>query len=181
MIDYFEFVQNLVEQGKTTGDNQSEDMLGYTKMSLQRMKRWNKVGQLIPEMEAKIATITAPQKWILITEAWCGDAAHAFMFIQKIADSNENITFDWKLRDENLELIDKYLTNGGRSIPKLIALNENDKEIFSWGPRPKHIQERYLKLRAEEVPYSEISIELQKLYNTDKGASMQKELLELFN
>lgn len=180
MSDYFEFVKELVENGKTTGTNQSEDMLGYTKMSLQRMKRWNKVGKLLPEMEAKLATIQTAQKWTLITEAWCGDAAHAFMFIKKMADSNENISFDWKLRDENLELIDQYLTNGGRSIPKLIAVDGAGKEIFNWGPRPKHIQETYLKLRTDGVPYSEISIELQKLYNADKGVSMQREILDLF-
>ena len=181
MSDYFEFVKDLVDQEKTSGPNQSEDMVGYTKMSLQRMKRWNKVGILLPEMEAKLAQIDAPQKWILITEAWCGDAAHAFMFIQKMAESNQHITFEWKLRDENLELIDQYLTNGGRSIPKLIAFDKDGKELYNWGPRPKHIQETYLMLREAGVPYSEISIELQKLYNADKGVSMQKELLELMS
>ncbi|MEO9532097.1 MAG: thioredoxin family protein [Crocinitomicaceae bacterium] len=179
MSDYFEFVQELVAEGKTTGPNQSEDMVGYTKMSLQRMKRWNKVGVLLPEIEQKLSEITSPQNWTLITEAWCGDAAHAFMFIKKMADSNAHINFDWKLRDENLELMDQYLTNGGRSIPKLIAFDAEGNELFNWGPRPKHIQETYLKLRETGVPYSEISIELQKLYNADKGVSMQKELLEL--
>lgn len=181
MLDYFEFVKDLVAHEKTSGENQNDDMVGYTKMSLQRMKRWHKVGTLEPEMEAKLAQIDAPQKWILITEAWCGDAAHAFMFIQKMADSNQNIAFEWKLRDENLDLIDKYLTNGGRSIPKLIAFDKDGAELFNWGPRPKHIQETYLQLKNDGVPYSEISIELQKLYNADKGVSMQREILQLMS
>ena len=84
-----------------------------------------------------------------------------------------------KLRDENLELIDRYLTNGGRSIPKLIAFDEYGNELFNWGPRPKHIQEALNKMRADNLPFNEILIESQKLYNEDKGESMQREILEL--
>ncbi|OIQ37175.1 MAG: hypothetical protein BM555_01390 [Crocinitomix sp. MedPE-SWsnd] len=179
MSDYLEFVKDLVEQGKTTGTNQSEAMIGYTKMSLQRMKRWNKTSKLLPEMENRLSAINSSQKWILITEAWCGDAAHAYPFIKMMADKSDQISFEWKLRDENLELIDQYLTNGGRSIPKLIAFDEKGEELYNWGPRPAHIQEVYLKMRADETPYSEISIELQKMYNADKGETMQKEILNL--
>jgi len=179
MSDYLEFVKDLVEQGKTTGPNQSEAMLDYTKMSLQRMKRWNKTGKLLPEMESAISKIDKPQKWVLITEAWCGDAAHAYQFIKKMAEFNENISFEWKLRDENLELIDQYLTNGGRSIPKLITFDEKGDELYNWGPRPAYIQEAYLKMKSDGLPFEESSVELQKMYNADKGETMQREILEL--
>ena len=87
------------------------------------------------------------------------------------------ISFEWKWRDENLELMDQFLTNGGRSIPKLIVYNEKDEVLFDWGPRPQTIQTAYLKMKAENKPYEEISIELQKMYNADKGVSSQSEIL----
>lgn len=179
MTNYFDFVTQLVEEGKTTGANQSEAMIHYTQMSQQRMKRWLKTGKLLPDLEQKLSEIKEAQTWIIITEAWCGDAAHAFMFIQKMADCNEHIALEWKLRDEHPELIDKHLTNRGRAIPKLIVYNQAGEELYSWGPRPKHIQIVYWQLKNSGAPFSEITEELQKLYNVDKGVSMQKEILEL--
>lgn len=177
--DYYTYVQELAVQQKTTGTEQTEANINYTLLSARRMKRWKKVGELLPEMKSAISAISTPQKWIVLTESWCGDAAHAYMFIQKMAALSDYIDLEWKLRDENLELMDQYLTNGGRSIPKLIAFDEKGDELFQWGPRPKHIQETYLRLKEEGIPYNEITIELQKMYNADKGVSMQKELLDL--
>lgn len=179
MTDYYQFVQDLAEQNKTTGENQSESMIHYTQMNAKRMKRWKKTANIQPEIEDKIKAIAAPQKWTVLTEAWCGDAAHSFMFIQKMADLNDNISFEWKLRDENLDLMDQHLTNGGRSIPKVIVQDENGNDLFNWGPRPVHIQEAYLKMKEDGLDYSDISIELQKMYNSDKGISLQEEFAEL--
>lgn len=177
--DYYTFVQELAEKNQTTGENQTESYINYTKLSASRMKRWKKIGKVLPEMELAIKKIQKKQNWLVLTESWCGDAAHAFMFIQKMADLNEHIHLDWKLRDENLELMDRYLTNGGRSIPKLIAFDEHGNELFNWGPRPQHIQESLNKMRADNLPFDQILIESQKLYNEDKGESMQREILEL--
>ena len=59
--------------------------------------------------------------WLIITEGWCGDAAQCIPTIEKIAAESKNIETHYVLRDENLDLIDEYLTNNARSIPKLIA------------------------------------------------------------
>ena len=58
--------------------------------------------------------------WLILTEAWCGDAAQNIPTIEKIARENDRIKTLYLLRDENLELMDKYLTGGARAIPKLI-------------------------------------------------------------
>lgn len=179
MTDYLDFVDKLVASGKTTGENQSESMIHYTEMSLSRMKRWDKTGKLLQEIEEYLDSIHEKQDWIVITEAWCGDAAHAFMFIEKMADRNPLINLEWKLRDENLDLMDDNLTNGSRAIPKLIAFDRDQNKLWSWGPRPKFIQERYWELRNANTDYNEIMIELQGMYNKDKGATMQNEILVL--
>lgn len=178
-MKYFDYVQSLAESGKTSGQNQSEKYIEYTQLAYRRMKRWNKVGQLIPEIVDSINNIRETQHWIVLTESWCGDAAHAYMFIQKMADLNTNITLEWKLRDENEDLMNQYLTNGGKAIPKLIVFNKSGDELFHWGPRPQPIQEKYWDLRNQGVEYDEIMKTVQQMYNEDKGETMQKEILKL--
>lgn len=178
-MEYLKFIEKLVNEKKASGPDQSAAMLQYTELSLQRLKRWNKTAVLLPEVIEKIQSLNSLQNWVILTESWCGDAAHAFVFIEKMAALNPLISFEWKLRDENLELMDQYLTNGGRSIPKLIATDESGDKLFDWGPRPKHIQNKFLALKNEGVPYEEASIVLQKMYNADKGVSTQKEILNL--
>lgn len=179
MENYTNLINTLLSEDKTTGDNHSEAMIHYTKMNVKRLNRWMSKGVLIPEAISILKEIKEPQQWIVLTEAWCGDAAHALGFLWKMANQNELIKFEWKLRDENLELMDQYLTNGGRSIPKLIVRDKEGNDLFDWGPRPSKIQAAYLKMRENQMPYSEISVELQKLYNADKGVSTQKEILAL--
>jgi hypothetical protein len=176
---YIEHITALLLENKTTGTNHSADMLHYTTLNLKRLDRWLSKGEILAETKSMIAEINAPQKWIVITEAWCGDAAHSIGFIAKMAELNPLISLEFVLRDENLELMDKYLTNGGRSIPKLIVRDEQGIDLFDWGPRPEHIQTVYQELRKVDTPYPEISLSLQKLYNKDKGVSLQKEVVKL--
>lgn len=181
MKSYLDFVEKLVAEGKSSGENQNDEMVHYTELSHQRMKRWNKTGKLIPEMIERLSKINEKQHWIVITESWCGDAAHAYMFLKKMADANSFISLAWKLRDENLDLMDRHLTNGSRAIPKIIAFDKDHNELWNWGPRPKHMQEKYWELRKADANYKVIMIELQRMYNEDKGETMQREILELMN
>ena len=179
MNDYIKLVEKLVSENKTTGPNQSESLIHYTKMNLQRMNRWMKTGEILPETKTIVEKINSPQKWIVLTEAWCGDAAHSMPFIFKMTELNRLITFEWKLRDENLDLMDQYLTNGGRSIPKLIAYDQHGKERFNWGPRPAFMQTEFYRQREAGVPGDEIKTWLQKAYNEDKGRTLQQEICSL--
>lgn len=176
MKDYIDTINQLLKESRTTNDQNSEAMLHYSKMSVKRLERWIEKGELTEETIATIKAIDQPQHWIVLTEGWCGDAAHSIGFIWKMSELNPLINFEWKLRDENLDLMDQYLTNGGRSIPKLIARDENGKDLFSWGPRPAHIQKLRMDLMAEETPYEQVSIALQKAYNQDKGKTIQTEI-----
>jgi hypothetical protein len=179
MKEYLDTIKALLKENKTTGGNHSEAMLHYSKMNLSRMKRWMKAGVMNPELEEAVKAISEPQTWVVLTEAWCGDAAHTVPFMALLAELNPNITLDIKMRDENLDLMDKYLTKGGRSIPKMIAFNASEQEVFNWGPRPKKMQEAFYEMKELNLPYSEVSESLQKMYNKDKGILFQEELLGL--
>lgn len=181
MKEYLDTIKALLADNKTSGENHSEAMLHYTNMNIKRLERWLTKGELSAATIEAIAKINAPQKWVVLTEAWCGDAAHSLGFIAKMAALNPLISFEWKWRDENLALMDQFLTNGGRSIPKLIVYNAKGDVLFDWGPRPAPIQLEYLKMKAASMPYAEMSVSLQKLYNADKGATIQSEIAAKIN
>ncbi|MEL7004310.1 MAG: thioredoxin family protein, partial [Bacteroidota bacterium] len=129
--DYRKLIDDKFAIGQTTGVDHSESMLNYTKLNIQRMNKWDKVTKLGDETVSLAEKLDRPQYWMLLTEGWCGDAAQCTPFIQKVASLNENIQLKIILRDENPEVMDAYLTEGGRSIPKLIILDaETLEEIY---------------------------------------------------
>lgn len=178
---YLALTEQLLTEGKTTGPNQSKEYVHYTELNFHRMKRIFKTIHILPDLEQVTKSISNKMTWIILTEAWCGDAAQNIPVIEKIAALNHKIEVIYLLRDENLELMDQYLTNGGRSIPKLIALDaETNEEVFTWGPRPAAIQKVMDQLKADGfAEISKIVEEIQKAYNEDKTVSVQKEMLHL--
>lgn len=179
--DYIKLLEELMGQGKTTGENQSPDMINYAKLNLARIHRLEKTTEILPELEELIKKINKTYTWLIITEGWCGDAAQNITPLYFMSLLNPKIKVALVLRDENLELMDRYLTNGGRSIPKLICLDEQLKEVFNWGPRPEAVQSLVKELLANKASLEEKSLASQKWYNADKTISLQKEFFELIN
>ncbi|MFZ0443526.1 MAG: thioredoxin family protein [Bacillus sp. (in: firmicutes)] len=80
-------------------------------------------------------------KVIVISEDWCGDAMLNNPVLLRIAEE-ANIDVRFVLRDQNLELIDQYLTNGtSRSIPIFVFIDGNGEEKAVWGPRASKLQD----------------------------------------
>ncbi len=91
------------------------------------------------------------RKWrgIVLTADWCGDAALNVPIIQRMAEVSQ-IELRFLNRDENLELMDQYLTNQtSRSIPIFIFIDEAGEEKRVWGPRAEEVQQLVLSLRNE--------------------------------
>lgn len=151
----------------------------YRKINLQRSSRLEKTFTLSRELINEINKIEAPQSWMIITETWCGDSAQSIPILAKAASLNDKINLRIVLRDENLNIMDSYLTNGSRSIPKLVAFDENDKELFQWGPRPQQAQNLMLKMKNDGVPKDEMNKQLHLWYAKDRGKEIEKELIEL--
>ena len=173
---YMQFSEQLVAEGRTSGPNQSAPYIYYTKLNFQRMKRLNKT-VLIPENLALLLKQKGTNwQWIIITEPWCGDAAQCVPVLEKLALAGENIQTLYLLRDEHPSVMDAYLTNGGRSIPKLICLDSNGDEIYTWGPRPSVIQEVMNRLKTDGVTEIATIVEaIQKAYNDDKQNGIYQE------
>ncbi len=177
--EYRDKVFKLREDNKTTGDNHSQAMLGYTDLNINRMDKWDKRFEVSEEAIETVNTLPQKETWLLLTEAWCGDAAHSVPVMEKLSQASDKVDLRIVLRDENLPLMDMFLTNGGRSIPKLVRLNAETKEVIaSWGPRPDELQEIFLKQREDGLDRMEINKTLQIWYARDRGKTIEKELLE---
>jgi hypothetical protein len=180
--EYRDLVKTLLAEGKSTGPEQSDYILNYSKLNNSRMKRLDKTTKISDETTQAIQKLATPQTWLVLTEGWCGDAAQNLPIIHKMAELNKNINLKLVLRDENLALMDLFLTNGGRSIPKLIALDKDNNVIDTWGPRPtiatKMVEEYKAKHGSLDADFKE---DLQVWYNKDKGLSTQKDFVALVN
>ncbi len=178
---YRALVGKLVEEGKSTGTNQSESLTQYSLLNNKRMQRLDKKAVLEESAIKKIKDFKKPVEWIVLTESWCGDAAQVLPYVNKIASLNDNIDLKIALRDEHLDLMDQHLTNGGRSIPKLIMLDKETKKVLNtFGPRPstatkmvEDYKNRYGALT------SEFKKELQIWYTKDKGQNAVNDLVRL--
>jgi hypothetical protein len=177
---YVKLIDDLLAHGKTTGPNQSKDLFHYGKLNRQRMNRLEKTVVLNESLKEKAKNITSPMIWLIITEGWCGDAAQNIPIIEKIAAENPNIQTRYVLRDENLELMDAYLTNNARSIPKLIALDaETWREIGTWGPRPQIAMDYFYEMRAGGMEKTQMMENMQRWYLADKNQNIQTEFESL--
>ena len=178
---YKHLLEELLAEGKTTGSFQSADMTHYAQLNQQRMHRLDKTLELLPIVKQQLLSVSRPQIWLVLTEGWCGDAAQSLPVIHALAELNPLISLRLLLRDENLELMDRYLTNGvSRSIPKLIAVDTaTGEELFTWGPRPAVLQESFEGMRSEGLPHEVIKEELQRWYNNNKTMMIQQEVAAL--
>jgi hypothetical protein len=176
--EYRNLVSKLINEGKSTGNDQSADLLHYSELNEVRMKRIEKTLQLDSEVLKTLQNLKAKQTWIVITEGWCGDAAQILPIIKLMAETSENIDLKIVLRDENETLMNQFLTNGSKSIPKLLLLDENVNLINHWGPRPEAAKNLILEYKAQHGIVDEpAKIALQKWYLDDKGISTQKEIV----
>jgi len=178
---YRQRIDDLLAQGKTTGPNQSESYTKYTELNVRRMRRVDKTTKLQPELIVQLEKVNQPWIWVLLTEGWCGDAAQSVPVLAQMAEISPNIQLKLLLRDEHPEVMGAYLTNGGRSIPKLICLNEELETLGTWGPRPEAAQQLFNEFKERygekfRDHYSEWSEQLQLWYARDRTQAIQQEL-----
>lgn len=180
---YVQLATDLYAQGRSTSDDphyNTPEILHYTKLNLQRMRRLDKTTVISDELAAAIRSLTDRYVWLVLTESWCGDAAQCVPVLHQIAALSPGIRFRLLLRDQRPDVMNAYLTNGGKSIPKLICLRAADLgEVGTWGARPAALQRWMVQWRAEAVPFAELLERVQRWYNDDRGQSLQTELLAL--
>ena len=179
--DYRKKVTSLIAEGKSTGHTQSEDLLKYSELNETRMNRLEKTIEVTPETKAKLQNLDKKYIWLVLSEGWCGDAAQIVPVIHKMAEATDKVELKIALRDDNDALMQHFLTNGGKAIPKLIVLDAETLDVvLDWGPRPHGAKQLILDYKAAHGVVDEpAKIELQKWYLHDKGISIQNEIVEM--
>lgn len=179
---YFEQMNAFSIEKATSGPDQSEILIDYTALNFKRIKRLDKSIEINNAHTKKINKLDKKITWLIITEAWCGDAAQVIPVLNKIAGCTDNIDLKLVYRDENKVLMDAFLTDGARSIPKLIALNENNEVLYTWGPRPAEATKMAIDFKSINGNLTpEFKHDLQKWYNKDKGVSIIVDQIAMLN
>jgi thioredoxin-like negative regulator of GroEL len=178
--------QLLTEKRSSTTDfmDNSDDILHYASLNLARMKRLDKTTKILPETMEIVEKMDEPITLLCISEGWCGDASQVVPVVESMAKQSKKLKMRLIFRDENQEIMNAFLTNGGQAIPKFIALNAENQVLGTWGPRPQKIQDQVdiWKKEGENIPkeqraarFEELKTEVQKWYNADKTRSIQSE------
>ena len=179
--EYRSFVSNLAKEDKTTGHEQREDLVHYTQLNEARLHRLDKTIHVVDDVKSFLENLEKNYTWMVLSESWCGDAAQILPIFNKMAEISDKIDLRIVLRDDNDDLMNLFLTNGTKSIPKLIIIDtKTDEVVADFGPRPSAAKQLILDYKATHGVVDETAkVELQKWYLQDKGISTQIEIMEL--
>jgi len=127
----------------------------------------------------RLSGIGGSWRILVLSEDWCGDASNTVPVLARFAADAPQLELRILKRDENLELMDLYLTNGSQSIPLAIVLDDAGNAVGRWGPRPVELQEMVIReKRAGERPMSEIYKDTRRWYAMDRGVTTIRELVD---
>jgi thioredoxin-like negative regulator of GroEL len=180
--EYRKLMADLLKEGKSTAVEQTQERTHYSELNEARMHRLDKTIKITEENSAKLKTLNKSYLWIVLTESWCGDAAQILPVLNKmVLEANQKIELKLALRDENEEVMNHFLTNKAKAIPKLIIIDKATGSVVGdWGPRPQgaiDLIERYKEKFG--VIDETTKTELQLWYLHDKGVSTQNEIIQL--
>jgi hypothetical protein len=182
-MSYEEYVVATIDEIEHTNSSElSEEKLkrfNFKSLNLKRSSRIAGTYEINAELKNILKQVTEPQLWMIITENWCGDSAQNLPYIVAFTRENSLISLKILLRDSNPDIMNQYLTNGTRSIPKLVAFNKDGEELFRWGPRPEAAVKLINQWKEEGLQKQEWMEKLHLWYSRNKGSELEKEFVEL--
>jgi len=151
---------------------------GFVAASEQHKGLWEGIYRIVrvPDWAFQAVPLGTRLRLLVIAEDWCGDASSTIPILARFAEAAPGMELRVLRRDEYPELMDRYLTNGSRSIPIVIALDEGYRELGHWGPRPTVLQAWVMENRPV-VPKAELYPQIRKWYARDRGETTLREVL----
>jgi hypothetical protein len=158
--------------------DQAQPFDAYVAASTQHRGLWEGLYRTarLPEWAVGALPAGALRRLLVLAEDWCGDASNTVPVLARLADAVPGLDLRVLRRDEPPEVMDRYLTNGSRSIPIVIALDEDFTELGHWGPRPAELQSWVLANRLT-LPKTELYPLVRRWYARDHGESTLREVL----
>lgn len=147
------------------GENKSLHDLHYSRADIEKYR--SELGAL------------PPLRIIVLTEPWCGDSIAVVPVLLKLFENNDAVEIRFLLRDQNPELMEQFLSNGARAIPKILVLDGNYILLFHWGARPTAAQNIFENHRADieagKIEKIEVIKKIRNFYSKEKGRSIAEE------
>ena len=155
----------------------------YIPINQQRIKRIRKILAKVglrEDLTSALNGLAAGTKMLVLNEFWCGDGAQILPVHEAMeAASRGRLEVRVLMRDAHLDIMDLFLTNGGRSIPKTVLLNADLEVLGSWGPRPAEAMALVKRIKSDPASAHTYSEEVHKWYTQDKQQNIQTELAVL--
>jgi hypothetical protein len=131
----------------------------------------------VPEWSETMLPPGQGRHLLVLAEDWCGDASNTVPALARWAEAVDGLSLRVLRRDEHPEVMERYLTNGSRSIPIVVALDEDFTEVGYWGPRPRELQ-AWVMANKDTMPKTERYKEVRRWYARDKGETAIREVME---
>ncbi len=160
-------------------DDGDREKLEFTKLNLHRTGRITRTWQPSAALADLLARLTDGQTWLVLTEPWCGDSAQCLPCLMVMAETQPAINVRLVLRDEHPDLMDQYLTDGKRGIPRLVAFDQAGGELYRWGPRPAAAQDVFDSAKGEALAKPGILEKLHLFYGRNRGVALDAEFVTL--
>ncbi len=176
-VDYTTYKQRIAAELVLNEDPVKQ---GYIEMNQIRMYRIGKTYMVSAGLAEKVKKLHHKVYWLVLTESWCGDASQILPVLNKVAMISEGkIEMKLVYRDKNPELMNAFLTNQTRSIPKLIQLDTNFQLTGVWGPRPNEAQQLVMKLKSDSKTANDYAKALHLWYTRDQQRSIELDISKL--
>ncbi|MBB6459649.1 thioredoxin family protein [Flammeovirga kamogawensis] len=178
---YREALDGLLAEDPTIVNYTDSQLVDYTRLNVTRMQRIDKTNRLLDDLRTAGRALNKSVYWLVITEGWCGDAAQSTPIIAAAAQVSPKIDLRFILRDNNVDLMEEFLTNGSRSIPKLVVIDQKTNEVLAtWGPRPNELTDLIPEIKKEVGDdKQQFSMKIQRWYNKNKGKAIMKDLQKI--
>jgi hypothetical protein len=138
---------------------------------------WEGIYRHLPVPATAASLNGRPLKLLVITEDWCMDASSTIPALARLAEQAPSVELRILLRDQHPEVMSRYLTNGARSIPIVIGLDSEFRELGHWGPRPGALQ-AWVMANKDVMPKDERLREQRRWYARDRGETTVREVMQ---
>jgi len=153
----------------------------YSKYNLERQERVESIWSASDAFAKAVMAAPGPSDWLFITDDWCVDSAYSLPLVLWGAQQRDDITLRIHLKDDHPEIMDLFLTNGKRSIPKWVGINPEGEIQFSWGPQPDAIRDIRQRLMDDGAEGRVVSATTVDWYADEGWLEVERELTNVLS
>jgi len=152
----------------------------YSKYNWERQQGGSERFHPSQDFRDAVAALPHGARLLYLTEDWCIDSAYSFPVVDSIPGLRDDIRLEIYIRDENLDLMDQYLTNGGRSVPKLVVKSRDGEDLCMWGPKAEKLVALRTKMQQEGAGGPAVVSATSDWYEDGGWLEIERELTNAF-